>query len=73
MSMFEGLNVDPIAFGGGGIHCSTQQQPVGVVNPPSTTAPWHEMKPLSAQLVADASVSYTCHAGFAAAMWLSLW
>ena len=33
----ESLNVDPIAFGGGGIHCSTQQQPVGITSPTSTT------------------------------------
>ena len=31
----ETLNVDVIAYGGGGIHCSTQQQPVGII--PSTT------------------------------------
>ena len=34
----ESLNVDPIAFGGGGIHCSTQQQPVGTLPTTSTTS-----------------------------------
>ena len=33
----ESLNVDPIAYGGGGIHCSTQQQPVGTTSPTTTT------------------------------------
>ncbi|CAL1133108.1 unnamed protein product [Cladocopium goreaui] len=35
----ESLNVDPIAYGGGGIHCSTQQQPVGTTSPTTTTTP----------------------------------
>ena len=29
--------MDPIAFGGGGIHCSTQQQPVGITAETTTT------------------------------------
>ncbi|CAJ1340067.1 unnamed protein product [Effrenium voratum] len=33
----ESLDVDVIAYGGGGIHCSTQQQPLGVVSTTTTS------------------------------------
>jgi agmatine deiminase len=39
----EMLNVDAIAFGGGGIHCATQQQPVGTLPVATSAAPVTEM------------------------------